>query len=84
MSASANDDSEKHKDAKASAQDGEGGEDDRLSQGEDKVDKTEEEATSEAPRRQKTGWPSRTRRNTFWQWEIGQGWGPYGKQTKFT
>ena len=54
MSASAKDDSEKHEDAKASAQDWEGGKDNGSSQGEDKVDETEEEVTSEAPKRRKT------------------------------
>ena len=43
MSVSAKDDSEKREDARASAQDREGGKDDGLSQGEDEVDKTEEE-----------------------------------------
>ena len=51
MSASAKDDSEKRADAKALAQDREGGEDNGSSQGEDKV---EEEVTSEAPKRRKT------------------------------
>ena len=54
MSASAKDDSEKREDTGESAQDREGGEDDSLSQGEDEVDKTEEEAMSEAPKRRKT------------------------------
>ena len=54
MSASAKDDSEKCADAKASAQDREGGEDNGSSQGEDEVDETEEEVTSEAPKRRKT------------------------------
>ena len=54
MLASAKDNSEKREDAKASAQDREGGEDDRSSQGEDKVDEMEEEVTSKAPKRRKT------------------------------
>ena len=38
----------------ASAQDGEGHEDDGLIQGEDKVDKTQDEVQNEAPTRQRT------------------------------